>query len=84
MVFYNLQIGPLFMATIIAFLIAACVLLLKMTSIFGIQDIQEKKIIRMTIVIYSVVFAVRIIGLVLIVSDKQTFIKVYTEKYLEF
>jgi hypothetical protein len=72
------------MATIIAFLIAACVLLLKMTSIFGIQDIQEKKIIRMTIVIYSVVFAVRIIGLVLIVSDKQTFIKVYTEKYLEF
>ena len=84
MVFYNLQIGPLFMATIIAFLIAACVLLLKMTSIFGIQDIQEKKIIRMTIVIYSVVFAVRIISLVLIVSDKQTFIKVYTEKYLEF
>ena len=77
MVFYNLQIGPLFMATIIAFLIAACVLLLKMTSIFGIQDIQEKKIIRMTIVIYSVVFAVRIISLVLIVSDKQTFIKVY-------
>ena len=84
MVFYNLQIGPLFMATIIAFLIAACVLLLKMTSIFGIQDIQEKKIIRMTIVIYSVVFAVRIVSLVLIVSDKQTFIKVYTEKYLEF
>jgi hypothetical protein len=84
MVFYNMQIGPLFMATIIAFLIAACVLLLKMTSIFGIQDIQEKKIIRMTIVIYSVVFAVRIISLVLIVSDKQTFIKVYTEKYLEF
>jgi hypothetical protein len=84
MVFYNIQIGPLFMATIIAFLIAACVLLLKMTSIFGIQDIQEKKIIRMTIVIYSVVFAVRIISLVLIVSDKQTFIKVYTEKYLEF
>jgi len=80
MVFYNMQIGPLFMATIIAFLIAACVLLLKMTSIFGIQDIQEKKIIRMTIVIYSVVFAVRIISLVLIVSDKQTFIKVYTEK----
>jgi len=79
-----MQIGPLFMATIIAFLIAACVLLLKMTSIFGIQDIQEKKIIRMTIVIYSVVFAVRIISLVLIVSDKQTFIKVYTEKYLEF
>lgn len=78
--FYNMQIGPLFMATIIAFLIAACVLLLKMTSIFGIQDIQEKKIIRMTIVIYSVVFAVRIISLVLIVSDKQTFIKVYTEK----
>ena len=77
MVFYNMQIGPLFMATIIAFLIAACVLLLKMTSIFGIQDIQEKKIIRMTIVIYSVVFAVRIISLVLIVSDKQTFIKVY-------
>ena len=77
MVFYNIQIGPLFMATIIAFLIAACVLLLKMTSIFGIQDIQEKKIIRMTIVIYSVVFAVRIISLVLIVSDKQTFIKVY-------
>ena len=77
MVFYNLQIGPLFMATIIAFLIAACVLILKMTSIFGIQDIQEKKIIRMTIVIYSVVFAVRIISLVLIVSDKQTFIKVY-------
>lgn len=75
-----MQIGPLFMATIIAFLIAACVLLLKMTSIFGIQDIQEKKIIRMTIVIYSVVFAVRIISLVLIVSDKQTFIKVYTEK----
>lgn len=84
MVFYNIQIGPLFMATIIAFLIAACVLLLKMTSIFGIQDIQEKKIIRMTIVIYSVVFAVRIISLVLIVSDKQTFIKVYTEKNLEF
>ena len=84
MVFYNMQIGPLFMATIIAFLIAACVLLLKMTSIFGIQDIQEKKIIRMTIVIYSVVFAVRIISLVLIVSDKQTFIKVYTEKNLEF
>jgi hypothetical protein len=84
MVFYNIQIGPLFMATIIAFLIAACVLLLKMTSIFGIQDIQEKKIIRTTIVIYSVVFAVRIISLVLIVSDKQTFIKVYTEKYLEF
>jgi len=80
MVFYNIQIGPLFMATIIAFLIAACVLLVKMTSIFGIQDIQEKKIIRMTIVIYSVVFAVRIISLVLIVSDKQTFIKVYTEK----
>ena len=80
MVFYNMQIGPLFMATIIAFLIAACVLLLKMTSIFGIQDIQEKKIIRMTIVIYSVVFAVRIISLVLIVSDKLTFIKVYTEK----
>ena len=77
MVFYNIQIGPLFMATIIAFLIAACVLLVKMTSIFGIQDIQEKKIIRMTIVIYSVVFAVRIISLVLIVSDKQTFIKVY-------
>ena len=77
MVFYNIQIGPLFMATIIAFLIAACVLLLKMTSIFGIQDIQEKKIIRMTIVIYSVVFAVRIISLVLIVSDKKTFIKVY-------
>ena len=75
-----MQIGPLFMATIIAFLIAACVLLLKMTSIFGIQDIQEKKIIRTTIVIYSVVFAVRIISLVLIVSDKQTFIKVYTEK----
>ena len=65
------------MATIIAFLIAACVLLVKMTSIFGIQDIQEKKIIRMTIVIYSVVFAVRIISLVLIVSDKKTFIKVY-------
>jgi hypothetical protein len=84
MVFYNMQIGPLFMATIIAFLIAACVLLLKMTSIFGIQDIQEKKIIRTTIVIYIVVFAVRIISLVLIVSDKQTFIKVYTEKYLEF
>ena len=79
-----MQIGPLFMATIIAFLIAACVLLVKMTSIFGIQDIQEKKIIRMTIVIYSVVFAVRIISLVLIVSDKQTFIKVYKEKYLEF
>ena len=75
--FYNMQIGPLFMATIIAFLIAACVLLVKMTSIFGIQDIQEKKIIRMTIVIYSVVFAVRIISLVLIVSDKKTFIKVY-------
>ena len=72
-----MQIGPLFMATIIAFLIAACVLLVKMTSIFGIQDIQEKKIIRMTIVIYSVVFAVRIISLVLIVSDKKTFIKVY-------
>ena len=77
MVFYNMQIGPLFMATIIAFLIAACVLLVKMTSIFGIQDIHEKKIIRMTIVIYSVVFAVRIISLVLIVSDKKTFIKVY-------
>ena len=30
------------------------------------------------------VFAVRIISLVLIVSDKQTFIKLYTEKYLEF
>lgn len=84
MVFYNMQIGPLFMATIIAFLIAACVLLVKMTSIFGIQDIQEKKIIRMTNVIFSVVFAVRIISLVLIVSDKQTFIKLYTEKYLEF
>ncbi len=84
MAFYDMQIGPLFMATIIAFLIAACVLLLKMTSIFGIQDIQEKKIIRTTIVIYSVVFAVRIISLVLIVSDNQTFIRVYTEKYLEF
>lgn len=66
--YYNMQIGPIFLVTIIAFLITACVLLQKMTAIFGKQDINEKKIIRTTMLIYCVVFIVRLISLVPIIA----------------
>jgi hypothetical protein len=56
-----------------------------MTAIFGKQDINEKKIIRCTMVIYCVVFAIRIFSLVVIISDKQyILIHFYSVHYLQF
>lgn len=55
-----------------------------MTTVFGKQDIQEKTIIRTTIIIYIVIFSIRIISLLLLITDKTSFIKEYNGKYLEF
>lgn len=78
MAFYDMQIAPLFLITIVAFLVTSLVLLQKMTKIFGEQEIPEKKTIRTTILIYCVVFVIRILSLVLIVSDKQF---IYAHEY---
>lgn len=56
-----------------------------MTAIFGKQDINEKKIIRTTMLIYCVVFSVRILSLVLIIADKQyIYMHFFSENYIEF
>jgi len=55
-----------------------------MTTVFGKQDIKEKQIIRTTIIIYIVIFFIRIISLLLLITDRTSFIKEYYSKSLEF